>query len=131
MAVGRAVLPEASEKALKALALYAQASDRYLAAVDSIAKRAKYIAQLEGRPNCTTGDIHTAMKESVIPSDTMLACNLEKAKKSSRYSTRPEPIPSIQTTVEPPAPTRQSWHTTLPEPISDRIANRAPGLVKV
>ncbi len=82
-AVGRAVLPEANADVLAALASYARVSARYLAAVDSIAKRAQFIAQRNGRTQCTTGDVRTAMQESVIPSDTMLVRTLEHAKKSA------------------------------------------------
>jgi hypothetical protein len=82
IAVARAVLPEASKDVLQVLADYASTSSRYLAAVDSIAKRARYIAQLNGRSDCNTSDVRTAMKESVIPSDAMLVRTLEKGKKS-------------------------------------------------
>jgi hypothetical protein len=84
MAVGKAVLPEAGKDVLRALAAYARTSARYLAAVDSIAKRAKYLAQRAGRTECGTDDVRTAMKESVIPSDTRLVRTLEKTKSKRR-----------------------------------------------
>jgi hypothetical protein len=101
MAVGRVVLPEVGTDVLKALAIYARSSARYLAAVDSIAKRAHYIAQRAGRPHCITDDVRTAMKESVIPSDTMLLQTLEAANKSQgrRRATAP-----AGPQVESPAP---------------------------
>ena len=62
-AVGRAALPEASTEVLAALASYARVSARYLAAVDSTAKRAQFIAQRNGRTQCTASDVRTAMQE--------------------------------------------------------------------
>jgi hypothetical protein len=43
-AVARFVLPEADKTTVRALAAYARTSARYLAAIDTIAKRARYIA---------------------------------------------------------------------------------------
>ncbi len=83
-AVGRAVLPEASADVLLALASYARVSARYLAAVDSIAKRAQFISSRAGRNQCTAEDVRIAMQESVIPSDTMLVRTLERVKNSSK-----------------------------------------------
>ena len=108
MAVGRAVLPEASDDVLKALAIYARTSARYLAAVDTIAKRARYIAQLAGRAGCNTEDIRTAMKESVIPSDTLLAQTLDRAK---NVADRRRPLPAA---VIPDQPKSSPGRETRP-----------------
>ncbi|HEX3627271.1 MAG TPA: ATP-binding protein [Verrucomicrobiae bacterium] len=70
--VARAVLPEASSDSVKALAIYARNSARYLAAIDSIADRARYLAMKDGRNAATTADVQRAMKESVIPADSKL-----------------------------------------------------------
>ncbi len=70
MAVAQSVLPEATTNVLRALAVYARSSSRYLAAIDSISKRAKYIAMLAGREVPTSDDVRKAMRESVIPADT-------------------------------------------------------------
>jgi len=70
--VARAVLPEANCDAVKALAIYARNSARYLAAIDSIADRARYLAVKDGRHTATTADVQKAMKESVIPADSRL-----------------------------------------------------------
>jgi len=105
MAVSRAVLPEASPEVLKVLATYARASARYLAAVDTVAKRARYIAQRAGRASCKTEDIQTAMNESVIPSDTTLALNLEQAQNTSRRRRvlpTAAPAEPVQTQIETP-----------------------------
>jgi hypothetical protein len=102
IAVARAVLPEASKDVLQILADYASESSRYLAAVDSIAKRARYIAQINGRSDCSAADVRTAMKESVIPSDTMLVRTLEQAKKSPSNGRKLSPVPAAQIEIEMP-----------------------------
>jgi hypothetical protein len=102
IAVARAVLPEASENVLLALADYAGQSARYLAAVDSISKRARYLAQLKGRAECNSSDVHAAMKESVVPSDRMLVHTLEQARKTSGSGRKPLPAPA-EIQVETPA----------------------------
>ncbi|HEV2453098.1 MAG TPA: ATP-binding protein [Verrucomicrobiae bacterium] len=70
--VTRAVLPEASDLAVNALATYARNSARYLAAVDSIASRARYLAMKDGRDVAAPVDVQRAIKESVIPADSKL-----------------------------------------------------------
>lgn len=122
VAVGRSILPEASDETLTALGMYARASARYLAAVDSIAKRAQYIAMRDGRPSCSTEDVRTAMKESVIPSDTMLARTLEQAKSSagkrrSLMDIPPQSPMPAQIPAESVAPARRGIRpaTALPE----------------
>jgi hypothetical protein len=111
-AVGRAVLPKASEEILKVLASYARMSARYLAAVDSIAKRAQFIAQRNGRTQCTASDVRTAMQESVIPSDTMLIRTLERARKSAGKGRMATPM-LPQNEIEPPAPARETRHAPI------------------
>lgn len=78
--VARAVLPEASNDVLRALAVYARSSARYLAAIDAIAKRARYTAMREGRVVATANDVRKAMQESVIPADTKLFRALERGR---------------------------------------------------
>jgi hypothetical protein len=120
-AVGRAVLPEASSDVLAALASYARVSARYLAAVDSIAKRAQFIAQRNGRTQCTAGDVRTAMQESVIPSDTMLVRTLEHAKKSAGNGRTVAPILPPQLETELPALVRGTrLAPTAPAALSHR-----------
>ena len=48
MAVARSILPEADHTTLRALAIYARTSARYLAAIDAIASRARYDAYRAG-----------------------------------------------------------------------------------
>ncbi len=80
MAVAKTVLPEADNQVLRVLAIYARSSARYLAAIDSISARARYIASKAGRSTATTADVQKAMRESVIPSDSRLVSNLGKAR---------------------------------------------------
>jgi hypothetical protein len=84
MAVAKAVLPEADSKVLRALAIYARSSARYLAAIDAIAKRARFIAMRDGRAEATTADVRKAMQDSVIPADAKLLRALETGRNSKR-----------------------------------------------
>ncbi|HEV2330610.1 MAG TPA: ATP-binding protein [Verrucomicrobiae bacterium] len=81
MAVAQAVLPEANSKVLRALAVYARSSERYLAAIEAIAKRAHFIAMRDNRKEVTTADLRKAMQESVIPADAKLLRALETGRR--------------------------------------------------
>jgi histone H3/H4 len=83
MAVAKSVLPEANSQVLRVLAVYARSSARYLAAIDSISKRARYIAMRAGRATATTDDVRKAMQESVIPADSKLQRALENGRKTN------------------------------------------------
>ncbi|MGA2244323.1 MAG: ATP-binding protein [Verrucomicrobiota bacterium] len=95
MAVAKAVLPEAGAQVLRVLAIYAQTSARNLAAIDSISKRARYIAMRAGREAATTDDVRKAMQESVIPADTKLHLALASGKKAKAESITPMPAPGM------------------------------------
>ncbi|HEV2331190.1 MAG TPA: AAA family ATPase [Verrucomicrobiae bacterium] len=84
IAVAKSVLPEGDDKTLRALAAYARTSARYLAAIDAIVKRARYVAGRAGHADVTTEDVRRAMSEAVIPSDTMLVRALENTKTPHR-----------------------------------------------
>jgi len=101
VAVAKAVLPEADKPTLVALADYADASERYLSAIDAIASRARYDAARAGRSQITSADVRKAMKQSVIPSDSLLKQTLEKFKKT--HSKR-RPILSGQSPITAPTP---------------------------
>jgi len=102
--VAKSVLPEASANVLRALAVYARSSARYLAAIDSIAKRSHYIAQLAGRAEATANDVRRAMQESVIPADTKLHRALESVGKGKLAKILPAPVMPITSTETWPAP---------------------------
>jgi hypothetical protein len=72
MAVGKSALPEASKEVLRALAAYARSSARQLGAIQTISKRAIFLAAKAGRDKATADDVRDAMNESVIPADTKL-----------------------------------------------------------
>jgi hypothetical protein len=93
MAVAKAALPEVGADVLEVLATYAQTSARNLAAIDSISKRARYIASRAGRAAATTGDVRTALKESVIPADSKLHDALASGK-APRSTEMRAPIPA-------------------------------------
>jgi hypothetical protein len=88
MAVARSVLPEADTRTLRALAAYARTSARYLAAIDAIAKRARYIAGRDGRLTATTDDVRMAMQQSVIPADSKLVAALKSVEKPAGRQSR-------------------------------------------
>jgi hypothetical protein len=92
--VAKAVLPEADAKVLRALAVYARSSARYLAAIDSIAKRARFVAMRAGRKEATTADVRKAMQESVIPADSKLLRALEAGRNSKRAQPALDVLPA-------------------------------------
>ncbi len=92
MKVAKVVLPEADADVLKALAIHARSSARYLAAIDAIAKRARFIAMRAGRKEASTGDVRKAMQESVIPADSKLLRALEAGRKSKLAPVAPQAI---------------------------------------
>jgi hypothetical protein len=94
IAVAKAVLPEADAKVLRALAVYARSSARYLAAIDSIAKRARFVAMRAGRKEATTADVRKAMQESVIPADSKLLRALEAGRNSKRAQPALDVLPA-------------------------------------
>ena len=96
-AVAKTILPEADSDGLKALAIYARSSARYLAAIDSVAKRARYVAKQDGRTVVGLNDIRKAMTESVIPADTKLLLALEAGGKGRRPK---EFVPSVVSSGE-------------------------------
>ncbi|HEY3762679.1 MAG TPA: AAA family ATPase [Verrucomicrobiae bacterium] len=112
MAVGKAVLPESSNEVLRALAVYARSSARYLAAIDSIAKRARFISMRAGRADATTADVRTAMKESVIPADSKLLRALASGRKSK--TPQPTPVPTIATMADDEPETLASGRENAP-----------------
>jgi hypothetical protein len=101
--VAKAVLPEAEAKVLRALAVYARSSARYLSAIDSIAKRARYIADRAGRFEATADDVRKAMQESVIPADTKLHRALESVSKGKLTRILPAPVIPVTSTEAQPA----------------------------
>jgi hypothetical protein len=123
MGVAKSVLPEANAQSLRALAVYARSSARYLAAIDSISKRARYIAMQAGRATATTEDVRKAMQESVIPADTKLHHALD-ANSKGRLP-KMAPAPALPLTVVEPVPTTEAQEEILRA--NSRLVPIAPG----
>jgi hypothetical protein len=83
--VAGALLPEGDDPTLEILVRYAQGSAKYLAGIESVVRRARYLAGKDGRTKVSRADIKRAVQESVIPSDSALAQAIaEPEKKSGR-----------------------------------------------
>lgn len=107
-AVAKNLLPEGCAKSIKALVLYANASAKYLAAIDSVVHRARYLAAKANRKTVALADVLSAMQESVIPSDAALAAALAAPGKSRRAGTIPAPLTAPQRPVNEPLPAGKS-----------------------
>jgi len=98
------ILPGADTRTITALAAYATVSKKHLASIDSIAKRAEWLARHDGRDNASADDVKRAMKESVIPSDAALAKSLAEAPQAAPrarrggFAARPRPRGGITAT---------------------------------
>lgn len=97
-AVARNVLPEAGDVEIAALVAYASSSDKYLAAIDSIAICARYLAEEDGRTEVRRADIQCAMREGVIPSDRSLANALQATAPKRRKPSLTLVYPSVNET---------------------------------
>lgn len=82
--VAASLLPEGDFRALEILVRYAQGSAKYLAGIESVVRRARYLAGKEARTKVVTADIKRAIQESVIPSDSALAQAIAEPEKPSR-----------------------------------------------
>ena len=100
ISVARAQLPEAGAQTLRALAAYARTSARYLAAIETISKRARFIAGRAGRHIAETGDVRRAMQESVIPADSKLVLALSADHTGGRLP-RLSKAPEAETESDP------------------------------
>ncbi|MGB7769706.1 MAG: hypothetical protein WBN22_12760 [Verrucomicrobiia bacterium] len=118
VAVAKTLLPEGDAETLRALAGYARTSARYLAAVDTIIKRARYLAERAGRVQVVADDVRKAMRESVIPSDTMLVRVLEsgRAGKHRRALAADELQPAGSDVAETPQRLRERAATMILTP---------------
>jgi hypothetical protein len=94
-AVARVLLPEGDKKSIVALVLYAQASGKYLAGIESAVRRARFLARHDGRNAVVFGDIKSAVR-SVIPSDAALAQALSEPVKGVRKGPCKPPAISFQ-----------------------------------
>lgn len=70
--VAGVLLPAGDAKSIRALALYAESSGKYLGALEAVADTAQYFCQSEDRPKVEFRDVERAIRESVTPSDEAL-----------------------------------------------------------
>jgi len=70
-AVARVLLPDGDKATIRALADYADLSEKHVAAIRFIVDAARWIAQKAGREKATAQDVRQAMRET-LPGDTAL-----------------------------------------------------------
>jgi hypothetical protein len=75
-AVARMQLPEGDGTTLEMLAAYAGSSAKYLAGIETVVSRARFLAGRDGRAKVQRADIKRAIQEGVIPSDNALSTAL-------------------------------------------------------
>jgi len=126
--VAQAFVPEADDRSIEALVAYAQGSAKYLAGIESVARRARYLAGKEQRERVAFKDIRLAIREGVIPSDAALAEALQDEKQPARRRGR-------GTLETPLQPLRNGDARTGSEDLSDgqfegpnRLSRSAPAV---
>jgi hypothetical protein len=120
-AVARRCLPEGDEAAIEVLALYAQASAKYLSAIDTAVKRARFLASKDGRTKVAFGDIKCAIQDNVIPSDAALKKALQpQASAKQRMVTCPVPSASGTGRAMTPAVSPITVRAAAPAPNPSR-----------
>ena len=75
-AVARSLLPEGDRKSIETLVAYAQASAKYLAGIEAVVRRARFLAAKGNRTKVQFADLKEAIQESAVPSDGALAKGL-------------------------------------------------------
>ncbi len=106
-AVASVLLADGSADSIKSLVLYAQSSRKYLAGIDAIVTRARFICQKDDRKKIEFRDIKRAIQESVIPSDTALTGAIDSV-------TNPAQKRAAKVYATPLHPTFQKPETSLP-----------------
>lgn len=96
-AVARHWLPGGDEKAIRVLTAYARSSEKYLQGIESLTRRARFLAKKEDRATPTFQDVATALQEGVVPSDKALFAALSGAREEgAKMGRRKAHAPSIQ-----------------------------------
>jgi hypothetical protein len=95
-AVARRLFPEGDESAITGLVCYARTSSKYLAGIEQIVKRARFLARRDGRVQASALDVASALESSVIPSDTALAHALGVAPQCHVTASRRLPARRLQ-----------------------------------
>jgi hypothetical protein len=120
--VSKSLLPEADEKTIELLTVYAQSSAKYLAGIDAVICRAKYLAQEEHRSRVNGSDVKRAIKESVIPSDSALAQAMEAPARNKRRR-------AIAPAAQPLQPHFRGNAASAQSPLKNNFAERKSALV--
>jgi AAA domain len=102
-AVAQALLPGGDSKSIETLVAYAQASTKYLAGIESVARRALHHAAKAGRRKVLFADVREAITGSAIPSDSAHAAAVAMAEQkiAGRARAVPAPVPSVRRQVKP------------------------------
>jgi hypothetical protein len=106
LALTKFYLPGGDEETFARMVDYAESSAKYIAAIQSIVSRARFIARRQNRPELLKRDIKEAMR-NVYPSDTALTRALRVDRPGKRQAL---PLPEVSEPVKPAftAPERQS-----------------------
>lgn len=99
-ALAKRMAPEADADSIKALVIYARISGKFLAGIDAVVRRARFVAKRKGRGNVTGDDLRAAAAESVMPSDNALAEALTNTGKTGAKMRRTNP-PQVFAMPEP------------------------------
>ena len=86
-AIAKHYIPEADTPVLNGLCAYAQASGKYLAGIEAVAKRARFLARKAGQTTPGEAELRTAMKE-VDPALMNLNTQKEGKEPECKQSTR-------------------------------------------
>jgi hypothetical protein len=124
--VARCVLPEGDAKSIEMLVCYAQGSEKYLAGIDLVVCRARFLAARTHRKEATRSDIKQAILQAVIPSDAALAQALAEPQAKGRGRRFNGPLTAPQSPI---SATEESDAQAVSEPIiSDR---NGPGVLDI
>ena len=108
-AVARALLPGGDVRSIKAVTLYAEASKKLLAGIETVADRAKFLASRAQRQAVIFDDIKRALEESAIPSDRTFTDAIQAGEKNGRKrAVNVSARPSQPGFRSPETPTRQT-----------------------
>lgn len=127
-AVASALLPEGDKRAVEMLVEYARTSQKYLAGIDAVVSRARYLAKRDARERVTTADIKLAIIASALPSDAAFSAAVKAAEaKPGRHQRRAEAVlPAPCNEDEPPLqPNRLAGST---EALGVRSRAGTPGI---
>jgi histone H3/H4 len=112
--VARSVLPEGDAKSIELLVEYAQSSAKYLAGIDAVVCRSRFLAARAHRKEVTRADVKQAIQQAVIPSDSALAQALAEPQAKGRGKRFNGPLTAPQGPISAP---EESDAPTISKPI--------------